>query len=371
MKITRIETLRVAIPFTTGGPQIGMRPSLNAKPWQRMESLMVRMQTDDGLVGWGEAFGHLVNAGTQSIIDSLVGPWFLGRDAGPIAATMEEAQRAFHGFGRGGPVMYALSAMDIALWDLAAQRAGQPLFRMLGGEARPLPCYASLMRYGGEKEAIARNTKRAENAGFTWIKLHENTVPAFLAARRAVASSTRIMLDVNCPWAVDEAIAIAREIEDYDFHWLEEPIWPPEDVDALAEIRAEGVAIAAGENFATLHDFRLLFEAQAVDFVQPSVIKVGGISAMLRIFALAQAFSVRVVPHCFYWGPGYLATAHLAATLTRTTPVETAFITLSHQPHPLFDPTSATLTLPETPGLGFQPDMDVLEQFMVSRTNLT
>ena len=119
-----------------------------------MEALIVRLQTDDGLVGWGEAFGHLVNPGTQAILDTLVGPWLLGRDPRPIAATMEEAQRTFHGFGRTGPVLYALSAIDIALWDLAGKRAGMPVFRMLGGDARPLPLYASLMRYGGDAEAL-------------------------------------------------------------------------------------------------------------------------------------------------------------------------------------------------------------------------
>ena len=366
MKIDRIETWRVSIPFETGGEKIGMRPGLQA--WAAMESLIVRVQTDDGLVGWGEAFGHFVNAGTQAILDTLVGPWFLGRDPQQITAMMDEAQRAFHGFGRTGPVMYALSAMDIALWDLAGKRAGLPVFRLLGGAARPIPLYASLMRYAGDGPVIARNVRRAVDAGYAWIKLHEATVPAFLAARQAVAPETRIMLDVNCPWPVDEARGIAAEILEHDFHWLEEPVWPPEDFAGLAEVRSEGVPIAAGENICTLHDFQRLFEARTVDFVQPSVIKVGGITAMQRICTLAQAYSVRVVPHCFYWGPGYLATAHVIAGLTRSTPLETAFITLEAQPHALFDPDVASLTLPETPGLGFEPDAAVMERYSVSRT---
>ncbi len=124
---------------------------------------------------------------------------------------MEEAQRAFHGFGRTGPVIYALSAIDIALWDLAGKRAGQPLFRLLGGEARTVTRYASLMRYGGDAEAIARNAKRARlHSAMTGSSCTSSTVPAFRAARRAVKPATRIMLDVNCPWALDEARAIAR-----------------------------------------------------------------------------------------------------------------------------------------------------------------
>jgi L-alanine-DL-glutamate epimerase-like enolase superfamily enzyme len=370
MKIRTIETRRVSIPFKTGGPQVGMRPSLNTRPWQKMESLIVRIETEDGMVGWGEAFGHLVNAGTDAILQSLVGPWFLGKDSRSIVALMQEAQHAFHGLGRNGPVLYALSAIDIALWDLAGKRAGQPVFRMLGGQAQTLELYASLMRYGGDLEAVRRNCARAVAAGFTKVKIHEQTIPAFLAAREAVGPETRLMLDVNCPWSVDEARAVARAIRDHDFHWLEEPVWPPEDFAGLATVRSEGVAIAAGENVGTLHEFQTLFQKGSVDFVQPSVIKIGGISAMMRVVALAQVHAVRVVPHCFYWGPGYLATAHVAAAMPNPTPVETAFIELERQPHPLFDPTKATLTLPESPGLGFEPDMAVLDAYTVAQQSL-
>lgn len=367
MRITRIETLRVSVPFETGGPRHGIRPGLAARPWLRMESLMVRVATDDGLVGWGEAFGHLVNPGTQAILTSLVGPWFLGKDPEPIASLMQDAQHAFHGFGRSGPVLFALSGIDIALWDLAAKRAGQPLHRLLGGRGEPLPMYASLMRYGGDLDAIRRNVERARAAGFGMIKLHETAIPAFLAAREAVEQDTRIMLDVNCPWPVHEARAVARAIRDRNFYWLEEPVWPPEDYAGLAAVRREGVAIAAGENVTGLHEFRRLFETEAVDVVQPSVIKVGGISAMQRIIALAQAHAVRVIPHCFYWGPGYLATAHVAASMPTPPPVETAFIELERAPHKLFDPAHATLTLPDQPGLGFEPDPEVVERYLVAR----
>jgi L-alanine-DL-glutamate epimerase-like enolase superfamily enzyme len=365
LKITNIETLRVAIPFETGGPQIGMRPGLSS--WTKMESLMVRVETEDGLEGWGEAFGHVVNAGTEAILHALVGPAFLGKDARAIATITEDAQRMLHGVGRNGPALYALSGIDIALWDLAAKRAGQPLYRLLGGQSGELKCYASLMRYGGDGDALARNCQRARDAGYLLIKLHENTIPAFLAARKSVEPSVHISLDVNCPWTVDEARAIASAIRDSGFHWLEEPVFPPEDFGGIARVRQEGVPIAAGENIGTLHEFRRAFEAGALDIAQPSVTKVGGVSVMTKVIALAQAHSVRVVPHCFYWGPGYLATAHVAASMARPALVETAFIKLERSPHPLFESTRSTLSLPDTPGLGFQPNWPVLEQYMVSR----
>ena len=368
MKIARIDTARVSIPFETGGPRHGMRPSLKA--WDRMEALTVRVETDDGLVGWGEAFGHVANAGTQAILGSLVGPWFLGKDPRAIATLMREAQHACHGVGRSGPAVYALSGIEIALWDIAAKRAGQPLYRLLGGGNGQLALYASLMRYGGDTEAVRRNVQRAHAAGYRMIKLHETTVPAFMAAREAVGPETRIMLDVNCPWTVEAAREIAREIAGSGFHWLEEPVWPPEDYEGLAAVRAEGVATACGENVTQLHEFRRVFEARAVDVIQPSVIKLGGIAPMREVLTLARAYGVRVVPHCFYWGPGYLATAHVIAAMPHPAPLETAFITLERRPHPLFDPEQATLTLPDTPGLGYAPDDAVIEAYTIDRQTI-
>ncbi|MCP5151633.1 MAG: mandelate racemase/muconate lactonizing enzyme family protein [Ectothiorhodospiraceae bacterium] len=344
-----------------------MRPGLNTRPWMAMDCLMVRVETADGRSGWGEAFAHFVGPATQAILDRLLGPWFIGRDAGAITRLMEQAQHAFHGLGRNGPVLHALSGIDIALWDLAAQRAGQPLFRLLGGDGAPLERYASLMRYGGDVDAVARNCRRAVDCGYRVIKLHETTVPAFRAARDAVEGRAGIALDVNCPWSVDEARAIAREIRDDHFYWLEEPVWPPEDFRGIARVRDEGVTVAAGENVGTAHEFQRLFEAGAVDVAQPSVTKVGGISAMRRILEVARVYPVRVVPHCFYWGPGYLATAHVAASTPRPTLVETAFIDLERPPHPCFEPASASLTLPDQPGLGFLPDWDALEPHVVAR----
>ncbi len=366
MKITRIEARHLAVPFTTGGPQLGPRAALSNKPWVKMEGLIVRVETDDGLVGWGEGAGNLVIPGTQTILSTLIAPWFLGKDPRPLTTLMQEAARTFASYGRSGPLVFALSAMDIALWDLAAKRAGMPLYRMLGGREGPIACYGSLMRYGGDLEAIARNARRAWDAGYRTIKLHEVTIPAFRAAREALPREARITLDVNCAWSLGEAQEIAREIRDDKFHWLEEPTWPPENFASMAELRREGVPIAAGENVATLDDFRRMFESGAVDVAQPSMIKIGGLSAMLRVVALAQAFPVRIVPHAFYWGPGHLATAALISTMANPPPLETAFITMEKKPHVLFNPESAMLSLPETPGIGFEPDAAHWDELTVS-----
>ncbi|MEM7406700.1 MAG: mandelate racemase/muconate lactonizing enzyme family protein [Pseudomonadota bacterium] len=363
--IVSVEVVRAALPFETGGPRHGMRPTLSA--WLRMECVMLKVTTADGLSGWGEAFGHVMAPASYAFLADVVAPMLLGRAAGGIAAVGLELSRAFHGLGRSGPGMYAISAVDIALWDLAAQRAGMPLFRLLGGATGVLTRYASLMRYGGDTDAVAANVARAREAGFTTIKLHETTLPVFRAARGAVDPADRICLDVNCPWTVAEAGDIARAIAEEDFGWLEEPVWPPENFAGMAAVRQHGVPISAGENMSTLRDFKAALDAGAVDNLQPSVVKCGGVTGMREVLTLASAYPVRVVPHCFYWGPGYHATAHVAASVAEPLLVETAFIDCATRPHALFDPSVARFALPEVPGLGFECDWAALDPYVVSR----
>lgn len=368
MDITRIETLRVGIPFETGGPRQGMRPGLSR--WETIEALILRVETADGLVGWGEGFGHFVNAATDAVIQTLLGPWFLGRASGDVGTLMGDAHRSFFGFGRNGPVQYALSAFDIALWDLAAKRAGVPLFKLLGGGNGKLERYASLMRYGGDGGAIESNCRKARDAGYGMIKLHEREMAAFMRARESVGPEVDITVDVNCAWSVAEAKDMAKQMQGHGFQWLEEPVWPPDDYEGLAKVREEGVAIAAGENITTLHEFRRCLKAGAVDILQPSVAKIGGITPMLEVISLARSFSVPVVPHSFYWGPAYLATAHVAASMAEPCPVETTFITLEQQPHDGFDPGAPSFILGDVPGLAFDLDEEILKKYLLSRSGI-
>lgn len=363
MKIKSIETLRVAIPADADGP--------TGDNWAKVEALILRIETGEGLVGWGEAFGHAAIAVTEAALKTMIAPWFIGKEVDDIEKLMQMAQRAFHTFGRGGPVLYALSGIDIALWDIAAKRAGQPLFRLLGGNDGRIKLYASLLPYNANADAIQRNSRKARDLGFAIVKLHETTIPAFMAARESIEPSVPVALDVNCPWTADEAREMARAIKGRGFHWLEEPVWPPENFAGLAAVRREGVPIAGGENVGTPLEFQRAFEAGAFDIAQPSVTKIGGISVMRRVGALADARGVRVIPHCFYWGPGYLATAHFAAARPDRPPVETMFVKFAARPYPLLDTGKGELALPESPGLGFEPDQAVIANYLVSRASIT
>ena len=201
---------------------------------------------------------------------------------------MLELQQKLHIFGRGGPVTFGLSGIDIALWDIAGKAAGLPVHKLLGGPAAPkLPCYASLIRYT-EPKVVATNVERALSQGFGHVKLHEVEIAPARAAREAAGEGVDIMLDVNCPWSLREALDMTEKLRPFNLRWLEEPVWPPENYAGLAQVRASGgIPIAAGENAATLLHYQQMLEARAVDFVQPSPIKMGGVSELRKVFVLA------------------------------------------------------------------------------------
>lgn len=377
MKISHIEVIRLAIPFASDRTT----PEKQETAWnaaspalKQMETLLVRLTTDDGLQGWGEGFGHLSNPVTAQALESLVAPLFLGKELPEsreaLTTLMSEAESALHAFGRSGPVRYALSAIDIALWDLLGQRSGKPLWELLGAERREIGLYASLVSYNNQPEEVARQVQRAWQAGFHTLKLHETDYAAIAAARAALPQEATLMVDVNCPWTPEEASSRARQLAELNLAWLEEPVWPPDDIAGLAAVRRAGTPIAAGENACGDWGFEPFYNAQAVDVLQPSVAKVGGITASLRVIAQAQAHGIKVVPHCFYYGAGLLATAHLVATLPDEILLEVPYIRFSPLLYPQLD-FAPKMTLPATPGLGFKPDAEVMKNYTVSHITLS
>ncbi|WP_431281288.1 mandelate racemase/muconate lactonizing enzyme family protein [Humitalea sp. 24SJ18S-53] len=357
MLITAIESSVVALPFSMGGPH----PLFAGQPWDRLEILLVRVETDDGLVGWGEAFGHAAIPATKAALDSIVAPLVVGRDAGDIAAITRQVLHGVHLLGRNGPFVFAFSGIEMALWDLLGKRSGQPLWRLLGG-SKPglLDGYSSLLSYGGDLALVARNTADARAAGYRHIKLHEVTRDAVLAAK-AAAPDAAIMLDVNCAWTPPVARDMAASLAGDGLAWLEEPVWPPEDTSGLASLRRHGIPLSAGENTAGVFGFRALMEAGAIDIAQPSVTKIGGIGEMLQVFALGRTHGVEVVPHCPYFGPGFVATLHIAAALAERPLIEVLWLEMEANP---FDPwvraQGGKLAVPTGPGLGCDPDPAVL-----------
>jgi len=354
--IARIETFPLRIPFRAGAGDAA-RPAV--------DSLLVKVTTAGGLTGWGEAFGFEATPVTRRAVEDLIRPLCAGQDAGRIGPLLRAVQERLQVFGRGGVVIHALSAVDTALWDIAGKAAEMPLHRLLGGGATHLPCYASLDPYG-DPAAVRAAVGRALEDGFTSVKLHERELPAVRAARAEAGSEVGLMLDVNCPWTLTQARERADGLRELRLRWLEEPLWPPEDYAGLARLRAAcGIPVAAGENVATLLDFGRLMAAGAVDFVQPSPAKMGGVTELCKVFHLAAARGVTVMPHSFYHGPGLLAAVQVTAALGAAD----SMVEWRHSDLAAFAygtalvPADGRIPVPQGPGLGIDPDPDVLRAF--------
>ncbi len=245
MKIARVEAIPLAIPFNHGGAPAGF----GGRTWQTLDIVLVRVETESGLVGHGEAFGYGCRDAVAAAIEEMIAPVVVGRDAGDIAGMMHGLQQDLHLFGRYGITIFALSGLDIALWDIAGKAANLPLHRLLGGAVRDeIPAYASLFKYR-DAEVVAEGTRAALADGYGYIKLHEIDEPEVRAARETAGEGVPLMVDTNCPWTPAHAREMAFRLRPYDLTWLEEPIFPPENFRALATLRAEtGVPLAAGEN---------------------------------------------------------------------------------------------------------------------------
>jgi len=223
--------------------------------------------------------------------------------------------------------------------------------------------YASLLQYYGDCDAVARNVGRSLEAGFGEVKLHERTAEAVAAARRAAGRNTPLMVDTNCAWDSKDAAAEIDRMRESQPFWIEEPTWPPEDLNAMRDLRQRTpFAIAAGENASSVHELEEMVRTAAVDWVQPCVIKCGGVSTLLRIAeACRQHQEVRFSPQTAFFGPGFLATLHVLAVQPHDVAIERLFCDLNLMPYGSSVPLQGgAFRLPEAPGLGADPDEDML-----------
>jgi L-alanine-DL-glutamate epimerase-like enolase superfamily enzyme len=358
MKITSVRAIPLAIPVRSGSP-----PS----PWAAAlaKQILVRIDTDGGLTGWGEAFAYGAPLAVCNVIDETLAPLLAGEDPARIEAHLDRLQRVLMVWGRRGLGMFAVAGVDLALWDLAGKALGVPVWQLLGGRAQPrVRAYASLLRYGTPSE-VGRVAAAAAALGYAAVKLHQTDVESVAVARDAVGEDVELMLDTNCSWSVEGAITMARRLEPLGLRWLEEPVWPPEDYRGLARVRAAtSIPIASGENEATAFGFRAAFEAGAMDIAQPSVTKVGGLSELRKVAVVAASANVTVVPHAFYYGPGLAASIHFAVATPGVPYVE--FPGAELEAPLLADPIRCVdghVDAGDRPGLGADPDPAVLTRY--------
>jgi L-rhamnonate dehydratase len=269
--------------------------------------LVVEVMSDDGLVGIGNA--ALTPLVTKQVIDLHLKPLLLGADPWDIEFLWQHMYRKTMAFGRKGIGMTAISAVDIALWDLLGKSAKQPVFRLLGGRTKArIPVYASRL-YSCPLEQLAFEAKRYKTEGYKAMKLRFGWGPVDGAegmrrnldlvrtVRETVGDEIDVMADAYMGWTLDYAKRMLPLLEPFNLRWLEEPVIP-DDIRGYAELKSYGrVPIAGGEHEFTSYGVRDMLEARAVDVLQVDTNRVGGISQARKISAMAEAFSVPVIPH--------------------------------------------------------------------------
>ena len=361
MKITKVEPVFVAVPYEHGAPK-PMRSGVGS--WDTQDILFVRVETDAGVVGWGEAFSNSSTPVTIPAIAKVVAPLAEGRDPRDIDQLIRELTRRTQSIARSGPVQFALSGLDIALWDIRGKLAGEPVWKLLGGAGKDsLEAYASLYRLT-KPEYVAKVAGEAARRGYRRVKLHEHSVEAVAAARAAVGRDVALMADVNCHWDdVETVVEFCEGAAPYDLSWLEEPLYPVDRYDLLDALRARvRTPIAVGENLGNFEDARHL--GRSADIVQPSVAKIGGVSGAWTTIRMLRERGVKVVPHSPFTGPALVATVHLIAAMGEDIPCEHRFCDL--EASPIGDCVRAfngRIAVPQGPGLGFEVDQKIIAKY--------
>ncbi len=359
MRISDVQAYPLSVPLKSG--------DLPSPVAVNTAHVITRITTDEGITGIGEAWGFNAALLIARTIDTSLRRLLIGKDPLQIEKIWQELYRATYYYGRVGAIPIAISGVEMALWDIAGKAYDIPLYQMLGGCSHErLQAYASLLPYTWAQD-LADACKILKKKGYTAIKLHEKDPLAVGAARNAVGDDTLLLLDVNCAWEAPKAIEMAARFKPFNLHWYEEPVWPCDNYEALLEMHAmTGIPLATGENYYTVGGFKELIVRRAVDYVQPSVDKVGGIAQTKKVLSLAQAFGIKGAPHCWSWGPARAATLHICFSEPGCELMETSVDTpvASILSKPLL-PEKGFWKALEKPGLGIELDEDVLTKYLV------
>ncbi len=268
------------------------------------EVITVTVRDQDGETGVGYTYTTGHNGG--AVADTLrreIPDIATGEDADCIEKLWDKVWWGLHYGGRGGPTVLALSALDIALWDLKAKRAELPLWKLLGGYDPAVPCYAGGIDLELSVDDLLRQTDGNLEKGFRAIKyksgrdaMSEDLARAF-AMRKHLGDDFPLMTDANMKWTADEAIQRARALKEINLVWLEEPIIPDDVEGHVRVMRDGGVPIATGENFRTLWEFKQIIAAGGVSYPEPDVTNCGGVTPFMKIAHLAEAYNLPVTSH--------------------------------------------------------------------------
>ncbi|HWU40321.1 MAG TPA: mandelate racemase/muconate lactonizing enzyme family protein [Candidatus Acidoferrum sp.] len=381
MKIVEIKTYALQTPLT--------QPFAFSQGWvNRRSATLVEVITDEGICGWGEAFAQGLESPQIALatIESALAPLLIGANPLETEVLWHRMYHATRDFGRKGSVVAAISAVDIALWDIAGQAYGVPIHQLLGGAFRTrVQAYATgFYRIKGQGEAtrLGEEAQQHFEAGFTAMKIKlgfglEDDMAVMERVRHGLAKQpVTLMVDTNHAYGVADAIRLGHALEQYNLRWYEEPV-APEDLAGYCEVRRKlSVPIAGGENEHTVFGFRELLDARCVDVAQPDIGSAGGFTACRHIVALAHAHGVQVNPHV--WGSAIAQAASLQLIAAVPVAHHSVFASdpifeydrSSHpfRQHLVKEPVQHVrgwLEVPSRPGLGVEVDREVIARYRV------
>lgn len=387
MKITDVDAVWLSCPIPYERQHVS--------DFGRLESFdmaLVKVTTDTGIFGYGEAKAAVGSAGSCAAIVHAIReelkPLIVGEDArqinrlwqrmynGSRTGYGEARGRSFPILGRRGHMISAISGIDMALWDALGQSLGVPLVQLLGGACRDrMPAYAS----GGwaDVDGIGEQLSGYVAKGFGGVKMRigvmDGSVAASVArvraARDAIGPDVMLMVDAHGTMNTPEAKQFCRETADLNLRWFEEPV-SADNRQGLEEVRQMAtMPIANGESEFTVFDFNDLVQRRAADVLQPDLAICGGVSEAVKIGALATANQLELAPHC--WGSAYSFTAGLSVAFSCPAAVVIEF-SLGHNPM-MFDLVAEEITTddgymtpPDRPGLGLTPNPDFVKEFGVN-----
>ncbi|VCU68239.1 L-rhamnonate dehydratase [Pigmentiphaga humi] len=340
---------------------------------------VVEVETDDGIVGLGNV--ALAPRIAKAIIDQYLAPLVIGQDPWDYEYLWQRMYRSTLAWGRKGVAMAAISAIDIAIWDILGKSANKPVFKLLGGRTKErIPCYYSKL-YRGDLAAMQEEAAKFLKQGFTAFKMRFGYGPSHgtrgvaenlksvEAVREVIGYENDLMLECYMGWDLDYARRMLPKLEKFEPRWLEEPVIA-DDVDGYAELsRLSSIPISGGEHEFTLHGFRQLLDKRAVSVVQYDTNRVGGITAAHKINALCEAHSIPVIPHAGQMHNYHLTMSTLASPMSEYFPQfdvevgnELFYYVFKGEPQAQ----DGFLQLDDdVPGLGLTLNTDYLDQFQI------
>ncbi len=382
MKIERIDSYYLECPID--------EPFGWSQGWANQRTALIcKLTTEDGIVGWGEGGG----LPSQTVIHQLFAPQLLGADSAGINRLWHQLFQSLHndnqtgGFGGG-----ALSAIDLALWDIAGKASHQNLSELLGGAVRAkVPVYATGLYYReNETEKLIQEALMYVEAGYRGMKTKvgglsvDQDVERVGAIREVIGSDIHLMVDANKAYDVATAIRIGNRLADFDIHWFEEPVLANDVEGYLKVLDGQPIAIAGGEVWYNRFDARDFLAKRALHFAQPDVRFIGGISEFRNVAMMANTMGVQVCPHV--WGSPIMISASISLASTfppcpysrAPRPYEQEpVMEFDQTPNPLrnelasvvFDQIDGYVNVPTAPGLGLEIDEMVLKRFCVNHVS--